>query len=406
MAVGQQEIENQEQDTDIQLSYDRLYDDIFEWLKNASKEEILEYVSDLPETRLPIILEGEERLTLTMRAMRTEGISAYFDTNAIKVLPEVQLVRFVASLSGYNPESVIRVFQKKYPQLQCVIKQSNPSGWADGWIRLWRKIFYLLSAPAALRLRMYLKSLLEQRWEKEKIEQYASEAEKLIRAVGENVASNNYLDHPFPLELQKEIAQYLEGFGFLPKSYTDQVSAAFTSGQPYELLSELFTVLQILEAVAETGNIPDEERLFTVVWDELALGKEGKNIAATEQIRKGDMLIAQDGAAFQRFRQLNDIVTIENIRNGSCEQFLRGYVFQLLADQKTEFLDDLDAFLRESLVIQTLFGLVDPGFFLERIRSESAPQSRLDFIASLQDKVSPAFWPLAQQAMVMIAHIF
>jgi len=322
------------------------------------------------------------------------------------VLSETQQLSLLADLASYDPASVIANYAKSYPGLAFGAPPADVAAQASAWLAAWDNGLHFAVVADYLDDSVLLESLAKLALGEAVLAELTQDGHQLQGDVDAELAAHNYETHPFPPALTERIRTFLAQFQIFPED--SYIAKAASGSDTAFTLSSLASIMRCLDVLglATAANVPADRLDATeaILWNELANQLQVNTLAGIEAARRARQ--EPPTGADPLFVQLDDLVTVENIDSGVCQQQLRGYMAQLLPEQKKAFLARFRAFLLDSSLVETLFDPVDVAYFLDSLTSQSLPGSKQDFVAGLESRVVPDLWPTTQKLMLMIASFY
>ena len=389
-------------------AYEQLGVEVIDWLQTATSEQVLEYARGLGDQANETISALRSELLSHLRVQRRWGIEDRVHSNACQVLPESKLLRFLVDLSEYNPESVCMNYKKLFPALTFSHPDPEVGQWADWYLDQWQRVFQLLTAPQLFAAQVEFRSLLRLNRSADELEVLYHQLHQGVQDVVTFLAGHNFEAHALPAGQQTAIYEALKSLTFFPDEYCTRLARGKVSRELYELLNRLLLDLQVVGRGVEVGaDLANEQAMVNLLWDELVFEEQRREVERYEEnVFAVQGSTETSSVATPLFSQLLTLLQPRYIQDGRIQHTLRQYLSTLTLSQKHEFLAVFERACIASLEVNILFEPVDPEYFLDQIKSQSLPGSKVDFINSLEPKVLPEYWPVTQKLMLMIASLY
>ena len=385
---------------------EQFINDTITWLESASTSDTLDYLKALPDYFWQDNPELSQKVVDAIRYKRSNYLYNLFDTNAVLVLSETELLEMLSNLAEYNADSVFKNYQGIHPQLKYLPTAIDCSEWAKTTLRAWRNYFHLITGQTLLEDAVYLHSFLKAPSLLEKIAEIGEEADALVKEVATDLAQHNYQRHILSAELRFSLHSYFEQLVFLPPTYIDSLLTTDVTDELFSLCASLRTVTLFLSLLNLTPELlADRAKIEQLLWDELAFDQEVETIKKYELIRQRILIQIGENQNQPILEQIVNLITLEKINDGISEQTLRAYAATLDTQQKKTFWRYLRNILIGSPVIEALFEPIDVEHFLDQAEQQAYNGNKAEFVDQYQDRIIPELWITTRKAMMMIASL-
>lgn len=310
---------------------------IHEWVDTVpSDEDVLEYAASLPEDQSAIVHFASESY-LSIHFQRKDRY--FVQANCEEFVQDVTVIDQIDALGNfarYSPGSVIKKLSRNYPSVMNLILPADITSWSELFLKKMETVLKLTTARAYSTGRLYLHSLLKSH-NNDELTALKKRLKELFLKEGEAYDTGRDMAQADVDEWRT----FYESLKFLPPEQIRELSNVEGYFDRLELNT---TLLDILDLIVDTEDASTVEiALWRMAqWRILravVLDQESKRRAKTD---KGERTV-------EVYDQLNDIWTLENIRNGQTVGPTRALIEQT---QGQVIRVDLINFFKINLVVE------------------------------------------------------
>jgi hypothetical protein len=380
--------------------------DILEWLQTASTAELLEYARKVLDKTPTFFKDIREDLLGTLRGQRTREMKKYFDGNYLEFFTEEQILSFITKLIQYNASSVVEKALEKNVGLSLTVK-GDPLAWARIFLKQWQGVFYLLSAEEALARGVYLTSVIRQNYLPEIVTEKAKLLDQYLNEVEELLRNNNYSAAVLGPAEREELIKFMGDFQFLPREViSDLLQNPKRIADLHRTLTSIQFAFNAIQTASVAGtNAADPEAVFNLMWDNLRMLEETKELARYIELQKREK-VDTSNYIYKLAEGLYETLVPINFETGAAFEQISTYHASLKPAQQQEFREVIEAVYTDSPYITPLFEPIEMDYFMNTLRKKPDKGTRIEFVNSLENSIPPDVWPITQKAMLLLAEIF
>lgn len=373
---------------------------IAEWIETAPHRDVInEYVKHIPDLYQPLIVVSAEDILDTLWQQKDEYMVKNNLSQFTKILGADEQIDYINKLSQFNGASVKKGIQKKYPEFT----DSFPPDiyfWAYEFTKKWQASLLLLSCPEYIRLRVYAQSLIISIGSDEDLSSLISELTIVFTDGGKSQEAGTALSAS-EVEGQRAL---LKRLNFLPEDYIKKIITPVETLEKYNFINQLLTILTIIQVFGLQVAVNDQEQIMRNLWDHVALWKERDILIEKEGLLEASL--PSSDVYLKVFEWLEKTWSVDNIQSRVAEKSMVQYLGGLQKQQRERFVNILQIFIEDSIVINSILEPNDPQEILSSLKKIKNPIELNTFIEEILVDVSPEIKKVSDVLIRSLFNIF
>jgi hypothetical protein len=391
----------------IEMDTSALVADLQAWLPTATDSQLLEYVRLLsPDDKLKVAAAAPN-LVGAVRHARSAYLRRTLGSNVASVLPEPVLLQFMADLTAYNPQSVIRQYTQQYPQLrvQAEAVPGNLQEWARSEFVKWYRVFQFLGALLLDQHLVYLKALIKANITQESATTLLKEGRLLQDQVYTLLLSSNFDVVVYPQDLQSRLTAFFSQLSFIPRQDIQELISGRADRRLANILRLLTYNLEVLSLTETNPGESLEAAAIRALWSRLQLDQEIFYTKQYEISRLSNRPVPKD-ENYNRVYKLAKQISLPYLMSGTLEQSLLSYLSSLSSEQRAQVVQEIERVIAESPEMQVLMEPWELSEVLPQLRDRVTSGREAEYFQEIQSRLNLQLWPYAEKLLSLLSKIY